>query len=75
MDVQVPNMQQQFGSSDCGLFSIAFMLHILHICLMRETFDDRVECEECEEWFHLKCMGLTQAPEEHQLWYCRKCAH
>ena len=31
MDIQVLNMQQQFGSSDYGLFSIAFMLHFLHI--------------------------------------------
>ena len=34
-----------------------------------------VECEECEEWFHLKCMGLTQAPERDELWYCRRCVH
>ena len=31
-----------------------------------------IECEECEEWFHLKCMGLTQTPEKNELWYCRK---
>ena len=28
LGVQVPNVQQQFGSSDCGLFAIAFMLHL-----------------------------------------------
>ena len=28
---------------------------------MPETYNDMVECEECGEWFHLKCMGLTKA--------------
>ena len=28
MAVEVPNVQQQFGSSDCGLFAIAFTVHL-----------------------------------------------
>ena len=28
LDVEVPNMQQQFGSSDCGLFAIVFAVHL-----------------------------------------------
>ena len=32
-----------------------------------------VECEECGEWFHLKCMGRTKAPTEDELWFCNKC--
>lgn len=130
LDTQVPNVQQQFGSSDCGLFAIAFTVHLAfrddpqHIvfeqsqmrphllkcfqrkkmepfphkkvasiptdkathfpfvqielfctCLMPETMDDMVECEECEKWLHLKCMGHTQAPEKDELWFSRKCVH
>ena len=127
LQINVPTVQQQFGSCDCGLFAIAFTLHLAmgddpqHIlfeqsqmrshllkcfqekkmepfphkvasiqtenapffpyatldlfctCHMPETYDDMVECEECGEWFHLKCMGLTKAPTEDELWFCNKC--
>ena len=128
LEINVPTVQQQFGSCDCGLFAIAFMLHLAigddpqHIlfeqsqtrshllkcfqkkklepfphkkvtsiptenapffpyvtlelfctCHMPETYNDMVECEERGEWFHLKCMGLTKAPAEDELWFCNKC--
>ena len=44
-------------------------LHMIHA----GDVNDMVECEECEEWFSPKYMELTQAPEEDELWYCRKC--
>ena len=25
---------------------------------MPEVYDDMVQCDECEEWFHLSCVGL-----------------
>ena len=31
-------------------------------CLMAETWDDMVMCDQCEEWHHLKCVGLQEAP-------------
>ena len=37
------------------------------------TYDDMVECEECGEWCHLKCMGLTKAPTEDELLFCNIC--
>ena len=48
-------------------------LELFCTCHMPETYDDTVECEECGEWFHLKCMGLTKAPTEEELWFCNKC--
>ena len=39
-------------------------LELFCTCHVLETYDDIVECEECGEWFHLKCMGLTKAPAE-----------
>ena len=47
-------------------------LELFCTCYMPETYDDMVECEECGEWFHLKCMGLTKAPTEDELWFCNK---
>ena len=29
-------------------------------CSLPESYDSRmIECEECQKWFHFKCMGLT----------------
>ena len=28
LEINVPTVQQQFGSCDCGLFAVAFMLHL-----------------------------------------------
>ena len=28
LGVQVENVQQQFGSNDCGIFAVAFTLHL-----------------------------------------------
>ena len=30
-------------------------LELYCYCMMPETYDDMVECEECEAWYHLKC--------------------
>ena len=47
-------------------------LELFCTCHMPETYDDMVECEECGEWFYLKCMGPTKEPTEDELWFCNK---
>lgn len=43
-------------------------------CICKELYDDRVyiECERCEAWFHLECMGLAEdaLPDK---WFCGNC--
>ena len=34
----------------------------------RHIYSNMVECDETEECYHLKCMGLTQGPGEEQLY-------
>ena len=41
-------------------------------CNMPEVYDDMIQCDECEEWFHLSCVGLQTPPAESE-WYCSKC--
>ena len=36
-------------------------------CQMPETYDDMIECDTCEDWYHLKCVGLKKFPLEHGL--------
>ncbi|KIW02454.1 uncharacterized protein PV09_06264 [Verruconis gallopava] len=40
------------------------------------SYGEMVACdnENCErEWFHLKCAGLSRAPDENTKWYCDEC--
>ena len=124
----IPSVQQQKGGLDCGLFAIAFALHLVmgddltkivfeqdkmrgHLlkcfinkklepfphrkvlalprklcrpvkclpfkqvilyctCRMPDTYGDMVACDECETWYHLKCVGN---PSKDKNWSCRKC--
>ncbi len=109
LSLRIPRVQQQSGGSDCGIYAIAFAVHLLrgdniedidfdqekmrsHLnscfwrkkmlpfptlstkgcrittyfpyfqlevychCKMPETYGDMVECEECEEWYHIDSM-------------------
>ncbi len=48
-----------------------FFIPLYCTCGMPESFDrNMVECEECEEWFHYKCVGLTSDPD---IWTCVSC--
>lgn len=41
------------------------------ICLGKET-KFMVQCDDCDEWFHFACVGLSEAPDT-DTWYCDKC--
>ena len=41
--------------------------------MMPETYDDMVECEECEAWYHLKCVYLKKPLTEDDHWLCVDC--
>lgn len=48
------------------------------ICKGPEDLDDMVACdnESCAvQWFHLSCVGLSQAPSETESWLCTSCTH
>ena len=42
-------------------------------CLMPETWDEMVMCDQCEEWHHLKCVGLQEARSKEVQWLCKEC--
>ena len=42
-------------------------------CGMPETFDDMVECNLCEKWFHLSCEGIISTPAVDEQWLCEFC--
>ena len=49
-------------------------LELFCYCMMPETFDDMVECEECEAWYHLKCVHLKEPPAKDDHWLCVDCS-
>lgn len=126
LGVSIPNVQQQSGSSDCGLFAIAFALHSIlgddvakiefdqkrmrkHLlkCLINQAFEpfptlakisprnkyypghqvllyctcempekeiyEMVACDECDNWYHLACIGLNKLPSAAEEWICPNC--
>ena len=42
-------------------------------CGMPETFDDMVESDLCEKWFHLSCEGIISTPTVDEQWLCKFC--
>ena len=40
-------------------------------CLMPETYGDMVQCDACEKWYHLRCVGLLEPPQVD--WICMSC--
>ena len=46
-------------------------VHIYCVCGLPESFDSKmVECEDCQRWYHFKCVGLTEEPGS---WMCSDC--
>jgi hypothetical protein len=43
-------------------------------CLVTsEVTGDWIQCDLCEEWSHLRCVGLDIAPDHETKWYCSNC--
>ena len=42
-------------------------------CQMPETYGDMIQCDKCEEWYHMKCVGLLIPPTNTENWYCSVC--
>ena len=53
----------------CRLQHIA--IHTYCICGLPDTFDSNmIECEQCQEWFHYRCVEVTTKTD----WHCPRCA-
>jgi hypothetical protein len=42
-------------------------------CQMPDTYGDMVQCGLCEQWFHIKCVGLHSLPSSAEEWNCSLC--
>lgn len=34
-----------------------------------------IGCDDCDDWYHWPCVGITAAPPEEMPWFCPKCAN
>ena len=49
-------------------------LKVFCCCQMPATYGDMVQCGRCEQWFHIKCVGLPSLPCSDEEWNCSLCA-
>ncbi|KAL5494151.1 hypothetical protein EMCRGX_G015429 [Ephydatia muelleri] len=42
-------------------------------CQMPDTYGDMMQCGLCEQWFHIKCVGLHSLPSIAEEWNCSLC--
>ena len=55
----------------CTLKQLFMQVYCTCIVSLKATTCSRmIECEECQKWFHFKCMGLTS---ESDTWVCQQC--
>ncbi len=40
-------------------------------CTRPDSWNDMVQCDGCDKWYHLKCMHMKKAPVSD--WYCKDC--
>lgn len=51
------------------------MLHKIDIycdCDLPEVYDNMIQCDGCDNWFHLRCVGV-KSPTLTEKWYCNQC--
>ena len=32
-----------------------------------------IACDECDQWYHFECQGITEEPSGQESWFCQKC--
>jgi len=51
------------------------------ICLVcmeperEESGSPMICCDNCEDWYHFNCVGITESPPENINWYCKRCIY
>lgn len=49
---------------------------VVCICMGRDDGRELVQCDACETWYHLECIGIRDISElgkEEDPWFCRRC--
>lgn len=41
------------------------------VCRLPESYGDMIQCDLCDQWYHIECFKLTSIPDE---WMCHSCA-
>ena len=66
-----------FPHSKCVSLQQPQHIHYINIevsckCQRPDSYQDMIECDKCDKWYHLNCARLTTIPEGD--WYCVQCS-
>ncbi|CAG7828907.1 unnamed protein product [Allacma fusca] len=42
-------------------------------CGRQDDGSPMIGCEKCDDWYHFTCVGIVEAPDETESWFCKKC--
>ena len=45
-------------------------IEVFCTCEMPECLDNMIQCDGCEEWYHMACVGLKTPPPDTDSWHC-----
>ena len=46
-------------------------IQVFCTCEMPECLENMIQCDGCEEWYHMTCVGLKTPPPATDPWHCR----
>ena len=54
-------------------FPLAHEIDLYCDCELPEEYDNMIQCNKCDSWYHFTCVGL-KSPTFSSNWFCKTCA-
>ncbi|KAE8747072.1 hypothetical protein FOCC_FOCC006210 [Frankliniella occidentalis] len=43
------------------------------LCLLPDNYSDMISCDQCDDWYHKICVGLSASFDDNNPWNCTNC--
>ncbi len=51
----------------------SYNIHVYYDCELPEVYDNMIQCDHCDKWFHFCCAGDKAPATLAQKWFCNTC--